>query len=160
MTTAEQCARLFPMKILIALDDSAVSSRAAREAARLFAGVGAEFLVISVAPLPVVWAGSAGYGTVVPMVMPPPTPEFEEQAGQELIARAEAAGVVDAEPHTATGDPVGVICRAAEEHDVDVIVVGSHDKSALRRLIDPSVAAGVVRETYRPVLVISGVPPS
>jgi universal stress protein A len=148
------------MKILIALDDSAVSARAAREAARLFAGAGAEFLVISVSPLPVLWAGGAGYGTVVPLVMTPPMPELDEQAEQDLIARAEAAGVLDAEAHTATGDPVGVICRAADEYDVDVIVVGSHDKSALRRLIDPSVAVGVVRETYRPVLVISGVPPS
>ena len=45
---------------------------------------------------------------------------------------------------------------AAEEHDVDVVVVGSHDRGMLSRLLDPSVAAGVVRGTYRPVLVVSG----
>ena len=49
-----------------------------------------------------------------------------------------------------------MIAAAAEEHDVDVVVVGSHDKSALRRLFDPSVAVGVVRATSRPVLVVSG----
>jgi nucleotide-binding universal stress UspA family protein len=48
----------------------------------------------------------------------------------------------------------------ADEHDVDVIVVGSHDKTAWRRLFDPSVAADVVRDTSRPVLVVSGTPPS
>jgi len=41
-------------------------------------------------------------------------------------------------------------------HRIDIIVVGSHDKSALRRLFDPSVAAGVVRGTDVPVLVVSG----
>jgi nucleotide-binding universal stress UspA family protein len=40
-----------------------------------------------------------------------------------------------------------------------VIVVGSHDKTLLRRLIDPSVAASVVRDTHRPVLVVSGQDP-
>jgi len=30
----------------------------------------------------------------------------------------------------------------------------------MRQLVDPSVAAGVVRATYRPVLVVSGKPPS
>lgn len=147
------------MKVLIALDDSSVSMRAAREAARLFAAADPEFLVVSVTPLPVMWAGGLGYGAVAPLMMDPSWLEPTEEAEQDLASRAEAAGVADAEPHTASGDPVSVICRAAEEHDVDVIVVGSHDKSALRRLIDPSVAAAVVRETHRPVLVVSGEPP-
>ncbi len=148
------------MKILIALDESPVSARAAREAARLFAGADTDFLVISVTRSPVMWASGAGYGVVAPMVIDPTWFEPSEEAEDDLIARAEAAGVADAEPHTASGDPVTLICRAAEEHDVDVIVVGSHDKSALRRLIDPSVAVAVIRDTYRPVLVISGAPPS
>jgi nucleotide-binding universal stress UspA family protein len=86
--------------------------------------------------------------------------EVTAAASADLEARAEAAGVADAETLTTTGDPVLLVCEAAEEHDVDVIVVGSHDKSALRRLLDPSVAAGIVRATYRPVLVVSGEPPA
>ncbi len=52
----------------------------------------------------------------------------------------------DAHALTTTGDLVRLVCLAAEDHDVDVIVVGSPDKSALRRLIDPSVAVEIVRE--------------
>lgn len=37
------------MKILIALDESPVSARAAREAVRLFSPAGAHFLVVNVA---------------------------------------------------------------------------------------------------------------
>jgi len=148
------------MRILIALDESPVSARAAREAVRLFSDVTAEFLVISVTPTPIMWAGGAGYGMVAPFVVDPAWMQASEELEVELVARAEATGVTDPEPHTASGDPVRLICQAAEDHDVDVIVVGSHDKSALRRLIDPSVASGVVRETYRPVLVVSGAPPA
>ncbi|MEO7372117.1 MAG: universal stress protein [Ilumatobacteraceae bacterium] len=147
------------MRILIALDESPVSARAAREAVRLFSDVTTEFLVISVTPAPFMWAGGAGYGMVAPLVVDPSWMQPSEELEGELVARAEATGIRDPEPVTASGDPVTLICRAAEDHDVDVIVVGSHDKSALRRLVDPSVASGVVRETYRPVLVVSGEPP-
>lgn len=147
------------MRILIALDESPASARAAREAVRLFSDVTAEFLVISVTPTPIMWAGGPGYGMVAPLVVDPTWMQASEELEGKLVARAEATGVTDPEPHTASGDPVTLICQAAEDHDVDVIVVGSHDKSALRRLIDPSVASGVVRETCRPVLVVSGEPP-
>jgi nucleotide-binding universal stress UspA family protein len=148
------------VKVLIALDDSPVSARAAREAVRLFSAENCEFLVVSVASLPVVWAGSAGFGMVAPLPMDQAWFEAAQPDDDELAARAQEAGIVDAEVHTATGDAVSVICKAADDHDVDVIVVGSHDKSVWRRILDPSVAAGIVRETYRPVLVVSGTPPS
>lgn len=147
------------MKILIALDESPVSARAARVASRLFPG--AEFLVINVAGIPVPWVGTAGFGEVTPLtwVPPPENGDGDQEGRQNLMDRAKAVGVPDPDVIASTGDPVTEICSAAEEHDVDVIVVGSHHKTALRRLIDPSVAAGVVRDTYRPVLVVSGSPP-
>ena len=150
------------MKILIALDESPVSARAAREAVRLFPGTDVEFLVISVTRLPLMWAGGYGYGygMVAPLAMDQAWLADDGAAENDLVARAEAAGVTDPEAITETGDPVSLVCLAAEDHGVDVIVVGSHDKSVFRRLIDPSVAAGIVRETYRPVLVVSGEPPS
>ena len=149
------------MKILIALNESPVSERAAREAVRLFSGADAEFLVINVTRFPLMWGGGGyGYGMVAPLAMDPAWLPDDGTVENDLVARAEAAGLSDAEALTATGDPVRLVCLAAEEHQVDVIVVGSHDKSVLRRLIDPSVAAGIVRDTYRPVLVVSGEPPS
>ncbi len=148
------------MKILIALDESPVSARAAREAVRLFSGADVEFLVINVTRFPRMWTGGGGYGMVAPLAMDPAWLDDDRAAENDLVDRAEAAGLSDAEALTATGDPVRLVCLAAEDHGVDVIVVGSHDKSAFRRLVDPSVAAGIVRETYRPVLVVSGEPPS
>ena len=77
----------------------------------------------------------------------------------DVRARAEEAGIADAEVCSAQGDAVSLISGAADQNDVDVVVVGSHDKSVWRRIFDPSVAVGVVRATYRPVLVVSGEPP-
>lgn len=150
-----------PLTVLIALDDSPISVRAARTAAHLFAG--SRFLVINVATIPVPWVGATGFGAVAPVTLDwreSPTDQDDDSDEAELMARALAAEVPHPEPLVAAGDPVIEICAAADRHDADVIVVGSHDKSALRRLVDPSVAAGVVRDTYRPVLVVSGIPPT
>ena len=77
----------------------------------------------------------------------------------KLLQRAGAAGADPTEVLRPTGDPVECISATAEEHDVDVVVVGAHDKGFLSRLFDPSVSAGVVRGTHRPVLVVSGTGP-
>jgi nucleotide-binding universal stress UspA family protein len=154
------------VKVLIALDESPVSARAARVAVRLFGTSDAvEFLVINVAALPAPWVAGAGFGAIAPLAMDPrwraPAPDDDLTGdAEQLVLMSEAAGVPDPDVFVAAGDPVTEVCAAAEAHDVDVIVVGSHDKSALRRVIDPSVAAGVVRSTYRPVLVVSGTPPA
>lgn len=152
------------MKVLIALDESPVSSRAAREAARLFASTpDVEFLAINVSRMPTPWVGATGYGTVAPVAVDPrwiDEPDDDTHDELDLMARAASAGLRDVEPIARSGDPVTEICAVAEDRNVDVIVVGSHDKTALGRLVNPSVAAGVVRDTYRPVLVISGRPPA
>lgn len=144
------------MKVLIALDESSVSLRGAREARRLFPH--AEFLVLNVTRHVVPWVPAGPFGAVYPVT-------FNELAAAELTVdelaeRADSAGVGDAEVISARGDPAHTICEAAESHDVDVVVVGSHDKGVLRRLLDPSVAQAVVQGTYRPVLVVSGAPPA
>jgi nucleotide-binding universal stress UspA family protein len=150
------------MKVLVALDDSPVSARAARAAGRLFgSNPDTEFYVINVSVVPVPWVGGIDYGFVSPMLYdarwadPTHTDDDLERA---LAERAEAVGLADAETVVRTGDPVDQICTAAESYGVDVIVVGSHDKSALQRLVDPSVASGVVRGTSLPVVVVSGSP--
>jgi nucleotide-binding universal stress UspA family protein len=142
----------------VALDESAVSMRAAQEAVRLFSGRDVQFLVISVAREPVPWVPVGGFGLVS---VPPPgwedaAPSLDET---EIAERATEAGASPARVITEVGDAVECICAAAEEHDVDVVVVGGHDKGFLQRLLEPSVSAGVVRGTHRPVLVVSGTPP-
>ena len=143
------------MKILVALDASPTSVRAAREASRLFPD--AEFLVVNVTRRVVPWVAEGDFGTVYPASI------YAFQQGlepEEVATVAEAAGLEEVDALRLQGDPADAICAAADVHDVDAVVVGSHDYGVLRRLFDPSVAQAVVRGTYRPVLVVSGTPPA
>ncbi len=140
------------MRVLLALDDSDASLEAARVARNLF-GPEPDYLALQV-------------GRIVPpgMVADPTglyvlPPEYWDRATvrpdpYEAQQRVEAAGVSDVEVVTDAGDPVRRICAVAEEHGVDVIVVGAHDKGFWRRLVDPSVSEGVLHHTHRPVLVV------
>jgi nucleotide-binding universal stress UspA family protein len=46
------------------------------------------------------------------------------------------------------------LLQFADEHDVDLIVMGSHGRTGLSRLILGSVAEGVMRKASCPVLVV------
>jgi len=143
-------------KILVALDESPISLRAAREAERLFPG--AEFVVVSVSRHVVPWIPAGSFGPIYPVTFADLTSHRPDE--ESIPELAEQAGLEDAEVLELHGDPASVICIAAEEQDVDAVVVGSHDKHLLRRLLEPSVAQAVVQGTHRPVVVVSGEPPT
>ena len=52
----------------------------------------------------------------------------------------------------------GTVCRIAGELGVDVIVVGSHGRGAIERLLLGSVSDQIVRHAPCPVLVIRPTP--
>jgi nucleotide-binding universal stress UspA family protein len=141
-------------KVLVALDESPVSRRAAEVAGRLFAGPDTEFLAISVAEVPTAWGDPFGGVYALPQSfwndMPP-----EGLTPKDVAAEADASGLDRAEALVEVGAPVDRIVAAAEEHDVDVIVVGAHHKGFLRRVVDPSISEGVLHRAHRPVLVVA-----
>ena len=52
------------------------------------------------------------------------------------------------------GDPAAIICLLAEQLGVDVVVVGSHGKGFLSRVLLGSVSEHVTRHAPCPVLVV------
>jgi nucleotide-binding universal stress UspA family protein len=70
-----------------------------------------------------------------------------------FVDGAETWGV-DIELDVADGDPVDVIVRAAEARHTDLIVVGTHGRSGMDRLMLGSVAESVVRKAACPVLTV------
>jgi len=56
------------------------------------------------------------------------------------------------------GDPVQEIVDLAEETQAAVIVIGTHGRRGLTRLLVGSVAEGVVRRASRPVLTVKPLP--
>ncbi len=75
------------------------------------------------------------------------------QLTTKWAAKARREGL-DVETVARESEPVDLILEAAEEHGASVIVVGTHGRTGLKRLIMGSVAEGVVRRSDRPVLIV------
>jgi nucleotide-binding universal stress UspA family protein len=80
-----------------------------------------------------------------------------EAVAEQLRSRIEAAwqhaGEIRVTAHLRAGDAAASILRTAIEIDADVIVVGSHRRTGLRKLILGSVAERVLHEAHCPVLI-------
>jgi nucleotide-binding universal stress UspA family protein len=76
--------------------------------------------------------------------------------GQGLLDRA--ASAIPGQPHPwkflREGTPWKEIVRSAREWPADVIVVGTHGRSGLTRVLFGSTAEGVVRHAQKPVVVV------
>jgi len=55
-----------------------------------------------------------------------------------------------------TGDPATAVVQAAEEEGADFIVVGSHGRTGIGRLLMGSVAESIVRHAKCPVVTVKG----
>ena len=145
-------------RVRVAIDDSGASERVARFVNAFFQGLEVELLVVSVSrvAVPMVPAGTA-YGAVA--VWPGPVAEDAFRAAQDVADEAarrapRESGLDDGEQLVAMGDPVEQILRAAREHDVDVVVVGSSHKGFLERTFKGSVSHDLVEAAEVPVLVV------
>ena len=54
------------------------------------------------------------------------------------------------------GDPAGAICNAAQELEADLVVLGTHGRTGLKRLVLGSVAAKVMRRATTSVFIARG----
>jgi nucleotide-binding universal stress UspA family protein len=140
-------------KLCCAIDLSEVSRAAMREATELAHRFGAELELLHVHLNP---ALSAPDGTAVP-------PSFLDVATQELQSnvgawQAEAERAVGRPVHATVlpGAPADEIIRFVREHGQDLLVVGTHGRRGVERLLLGSVAERVVREAPCSVLVVRG----
>src|SRR5271167_4774109 len=86
-----------------------------------------------------------------------PYPVVSDEPGKlelQKIAREHLDGKVQYQLVTRTGHPAETIIQAAEDFDVDLIVMATHGRTGVTRLFLGSVAEHVVRASKRPVLTI------
>jgi len=148
--------------VLIATDGSELAVDAARRALPLLNPDLKITLLSVVAGLP----ADTGGGIEGPVF----TPEQEEELRRADTAHATTAmedtkGALrplakDApiDERIETGDPAGAICLAARDLGVDLVVVGSHGKGFMSRVVLGSVSEHVVRHAPCPVLVVHAKP--
>jgi nucleotide-binding universal stress UspA family protein len=130
------------VRILVGFDGSEASRRALVHAAKLVGRGGVLDVINVIASQPV----SSRVGSLV---------DGERQRQQKMLHEARALlreWDVRITPHRAIGDPTSEIRAAAEESGAGVIVVGRG--AGLRRLLDGSVSARLVRRAPCDVLVV------
>lgn len=81
-----------------------------------------------------------------------PEPSTEELM-RMLHAVKPSDPAVRCEYRLVMGDPADAMVLLAEEENVDLIVLGSHGRTGLSRLLMGSVAEAIVRKAHCPVLV-------
>lgn len=81
-------------------------------------------------------------------------PARKKHAEQALNERLDALNLSDVTIHTSVGDPGHKIAEFAQENHADLIVLPSHGRTGIRRLLIGSTAERVVRLAHCPVLVL------
>jgi universal stress protein A len=137
-------------KILIAVDESAFAAHAADVGFELARGLGAEVALIhAVDPSVVAYAPEGGI----------PAAELVAQAqrhGRELLAAFAQRASLQPAPleFIHVGKTATEIVKAAKDWPADLIVIASHGRGGVGRLLLGSVAEAVMRHAPCPVLVV------
>jgi nucleotide-binding universal stress UspA family protein len=144
------------MKVLIAVDDSPWSQAAIEFVKRMTWPAKSEFVVLSAAaPMTSAYAFQDVPGTAP--VLTPELLELQFKHHQEVATRygrqLQEAGLAN-RAVAVTADPREAILDAAVRERTDLIVVGSHGRSGLKRLLMGSVSSHVVDHARCSVLVV------
>ena len=145
-------------RILLPTDFSGCGNFALPYAAAIARAAKAKVICIHVVE-PIVPA--VGYtGLAEPMPIADMSEQLEDSAERELprLIDCEDLHGLDIEEVIVHGDAAAEIVRVAAEHEVDLIVISSHGRTGLGRMIFGSTAEAVVRHASCPVLVVKPPP--
>lgn len=129
--------------ILFPTDFSESSTQALHVAQALARDYDARLIALHAVPLPTVVYSDG--------VIPPDLGIHDEAARAELDRLDLPAG---SERRFVEGDPIDVILNTARDAHVDLIVMGTHGRTGLSRLLMGSVAEHVLRKAPCPVLTV------
>lgn len=141
-----------PRRLLVAVDFSVHAEVAEEHAGELARAIGGTIDLVHVVEDP----GYPDFYFPVPAERLRQLQEMREEAARRLETRMDRwreAGLAG-ETEVRIGRPAPEIVTAAEEHAADLVVVGSHGRTGWKRVLLGSVAEGVVRRSFRPVLVV------
>ena len=147
----------FPVKvrsILLPTDFSDCANFALPYAAGIARATGASLLAVHVVETVVPAVGYSGMSEPLPIA--DISEQLEESAEREMprVAECEECAGLNVEEMIVHGDAATEIVRVARERRVDLIVISSHGRTGLGRILFGSTAEAVVRHATCPVLVV------
>ncbi len=144
--------------ILIPTDFSGCANYALPYAAAIARATNATIICVHVVE-PI--APAVGYtGLAEPLPIADISEQLEDSAERELpkLAECDECAGLKVEEVLVHGDAAAEIVRVAEEREVDLIVISSHGRTGLGRILFGSTAEAVVRHASCPVLVVKPPP--
>jgi len=144
-------------RILVPTDGSKTAQKAARYAVDLAKQVKASIIVLSVFDWALMVDSVSAASLAGPHALDPLENSLEEAAKKhaEAVKKLCDKQGVGSKTILTTGHPVDEIVKEAEKSKADLIVMGSHGRSALAAAVLGSVAYGVIhRDIGTPVLVV------
>lgn len=132
--------------ILVPVDFSPGSEAALDWATVLARDTGATLVITHVETVPL----TTGGGEYIYAIPEPPTQELAERL-EKVVPKDPSVPVVR---RLLAGDPASAILRLAESEEVDMIVMGTHGRRGITRLLMGSVAEEVVRKAPCAVLTV------
>ncbi len=145
-------------KILISTDGSTFGHKAIAHGVNLARSVGSSVIIVTATEM---WSGvemakKAKAGTVNPVSA---YEQAAEDSARKILAEAEAvatkAGVKVECVHVKDQHPAQAIMKTAESKKCNLIVLGSHGRRGLEKILIGSVASEVITHSKIPVLVIT-----
>jgi universal stress protein A len=144
--------------ILVPTDFSECGNYALSWAASLARTFNASIICVHVIEPIVPTVGYSGMSEPLPIA--DISEQLEDSAERELpkLAECEECAGLDVEELIVHGEAASEIVQVAKERDVDLIVVSSHGRTGLGRILFGSTAEAVVRHAPCPVLVVKPEP--
>ncbi len=131
-------------KILFPTDFSHTGDAALKLATSLARDTGASLMIVHVEEPPTAYGGGELYYGI-----PEPATEDLRKMLHKVVPTDPN---VSYEHRLVTGDPANAVVRLANEEGVDLIVLGTHGRTGLSRLLMGSVAEAIVRRAKCPVI--------
>jgi nucleotide-binding universal stress UspA family protein len=141
-------------RILVAVDGSAAANKGLREALRVAKAGRAKLCILHVLDEFYAFAGYDGLGPMQDLL-----PGFRE-GGERILAKAKALAAKNRVPaqtvmrEVVGGSAAGPIVGEARKQRADLIVLGTHGRRGVRRMVLGSDAEQVVRTSRVPVLLV------
>lgn len=143
-------------RILVATDDSRLSRRAVRSAIALAAAVGAELVALHVVPrYPThFFEGAATFDADDVARVERQWADHGRALVDRVVEAARAAGVVARAAVTCSDRVAESVLATARKHRCDLIVMASHGRKGLQRVLLGSETQNVLTQGTLPVLVL------
>ena len=144
--------------ILLATDGSRSAAEATLEAIALARDLGTTLVVVAIDRPVSPGNGFYGYGEMLAKLRTTEHARTEAALAHAWAAAREAGVQCERVQGGAGAMVVEEICRLAEARDARLIVIGAHDRSPIKRVLNGSVSTAVVHAARCPVLVVPSHP--